>query len=180
MNERKTKVLVADDHSVVRMGLAAIINLEADLEVCGEAENGEDAARRAAELKPDVAVVDLMMPGMGGSEATAAIIKASPETKVLILTTFGTSSELAEALAAGASAVKNALAGKVAKGTIAIVRRKAKKYAVSYEARPIAEAAKYTRSLPDAFIAKNGHDVTKAFLDYAKPLVGALPHCEIF
>ena len=85
-----------------------------------------------------------------------------------------------EARAAGAAAVKAALAGKLTKGTIAIVRRPGKKYAVSFEPQPVANAAKYTRSVPDAFIAKNGHDVTKAFLDYAHPIVGDLPQCEIF
>ena len=61
----------------------------------------------------------------------------------------------------------------------AIVRKKGAKYAVTFEAQPVANAAKYTRSVPDAFIAPNGHDVTKAFLAYARPIVGALPHSEI-
>ena len=59
------------------------------------------------------------------------------------------------------------------------MRKPTKKYAVAYEARPVAEAAKYTRSVPDAYIARNGHDVTQAFIDYARPLVGALPHSEL-
>ncbi|MBQ6329505.1 MAG: response regulator transcription factor, partial [Kiritimatiellae bacterium] len=77
----KTRILLVDDHSVVRMGLAAIINIAKDLVVCGEAENGEDAVARASQLKPDVVVMDLMMPGMSGAEATAAVLKASPESK---------------------------------------------------------------------------------------------------
>ena len=92
-----------DDHSVVRMGLAAIINLEKDLAVVGEVENGEEATRLAPTLKPDVVVMDLMMPGMSGAEATAAVKYAAPEAKVLILTSFGTSAELADALASGAT-----------------------------------------------------------------------------
>ena len=84
-----------------------------------------------------------------------------------------------EARAAGAAAVKAALKGKLTKGTIAIVRKPGAKYAVTFEAQPVANAAKYTRSVPDAFIAPNGHDVTKAFLAYARPIVGALPHSEI-
>ena len=59
------------------------------------------------------------------------------------------------------------------------MRKPGKKYAVTFEPQPVANAAKYTRSLPDAYIAANGHDVTKAFLDYARPLVGELPTCEI-
>jgi len=85
-----------------------------------------------------------------------------------------------EARQAGAAAVKAALSGAIAKGTIAIVRAAGKKYAVAFVPRPIAEAAKFTRAMPDAFIAKNGHDVTRAFLDYARPLVGPLPPCAIF
>ena len=99
---KKTNILLVDDHTVVRMGLSAIINLQADLKVCGEAENGEAAVRLAAELKPDVVVMDFSLPGMDGAEATAAVLKASPSSKVLILTSFGTSSDLARAMAAGA------------------------------------------------------------------------------
>jgi 6-phosphofructokinase 1 len=66
------------------------------------------------------------------------------------------------------------------KGTIGIGRAKGKTYKPQFMALPAQAAAKYTRSVPDKFIAKNGHDVTKAFIDYAKPLVGDLPNCEIF
>ena len=66
------------------------------------------------------------------------------------------------------------------KGTIAIVRENGKKYRVALAPVPIANAAKYTRSVPKEYIAKNGHDVTQAFIDYAKPIVGDLPRCEIF
>ena len=99
---KKTSILLVDDHAVVRMGLSAIINLEADLKVCGEAENGEAAVRLAAELRPDVIVMDFSLPGMDGAEATAAVLKVSPTSKVLILTSFGTSADLARAMAAGA------------------------------------------------------------------------------
>ena len=99
----KTRVMLVDDHSVVRMGLAAIVNVAKDLVVCGEADNGAAAAELAGRLRPDVVVMDLMMPGMSGAEATAAVLKASPESKVLILTTFGTAAELSDAMAAGAT-----------------------------------------------------------------------------
>ncbi len=65
-------------------------------------------------------------------------------------------------------------------GTVGIVRDKTKKYGVTYFGLPITDAAKYTRSVPKEYIAKNGHDVTPAFIDYAKPIVGELPKCEIF
>ena len=85
----------------------------------------------------------------------------------------------AEARAAGAVAVKAALKGELSKGTVAIVREEAKKYKVAFAPVPIANAAKYTRSVPKEYIAKNGHDVTEAFLEYARPIVGELPPCEV-
>ena len=100
---KKTSVLLVDDHSVVRMGLAAIINIEKDLKVCGEAESGAEAVKLAREMRPDVVVMDFMMPGMDGAEATAAVLRASPESKVLVLTTYGTSVDIARALKSGAT-----------------------------------------------------------------------------
>ena len=100
---KKTSVLLVDDHSVVRMGLAAIINIEEDLKVCGEAESGAEAVKLAREMRPDVVVMDFMMPGMDGAEATAAVLRASPESKVLVLTTYGTSVDIARALKCGAT-----------------------------------------------------------------------------
>jgi NarL family two-component system response regulator LiaR len=99
---KKTRILLVDDHSVVRMGLASIINLEEDLAVVGEAENGEDAVRLARELKPDVVIMDLMMPGMSGTEATKAVKAAVPQAKVLVLTSFASAGELSDIMAAGA------------------------------------------------------------------------------
>ena len=100
---KKTSVLLVDDHSVVRMGLAAIINIEKDLKVCGEAESGAEAVKLAKEMRPDVVVMDFMMPGMDGAEATEAVLRASPESKVLVLTTYGTSVDIARALKSGAT-----------------------------------------------------------------------------
>ena len=100
--DSKTRILIADDHLVVRMGLSAIIGIEKDMTVVGEACDGQEAVRLAATLKPDVIVMDLMMPKLGGADATEAILKADPAAKILILTTFGTSDELRRALDAGA------------------------------------------------------------------------------
>ena len=100
---KKTSVLLVDDHSVVRMGLAAIINIEKDLKVCGEAESGAEAVKLAREMRPDVVVMDFMMPGMDGAETTEAVLRASPESKVLVLTTYGTSVDIARALKSGAT-----------------------------------------------------------------------------
>ena len=100
---KKTSVLLVYDHSVVRMGLAAIINIEKDLKVCGEAESGAEAVKLAREMRPDVVVMDFMMPGMDGAEATEAVLRASPESKVLVLTTYGASVDIARALKSGAT-----------------------------------------------------------------------------
>lgn len=85
-----------------------------------------------------------------------------------------------EARAAGAAAVKAALAGKITQGTIAIIRKPGKNYVVAFEPQPVQNAAKIARSMPDNFIAKNGHDVTPVFLNYVRPIVGELPHSAIF
>ena len=100
--DSRIRILIADDHLVVRMGLAAIIGIEKDMTVVGEACDGREAVRLAAALRPDVIVMDLMMPKLGGADATEAILKANPTAKILILTTFGTSDELRRALNAGA------------------------------------------------------------------------------
>ena len=97
------KVLLADDHLVVRMGIAAIISFEKDLLVIGETDNGIDAVRLARELKPDVIVMDIMMPKMSGADATVEILRENPAAKVLALTTFGTSQEIRKMLDAGAA-----------------------------------------------------------------------------
>ena len=102
MRDNKIKVLLADDHLVVRMGISAIISLERDLTVAGETDNGIDAVRLARKLKPDVIVMDLMMPKMNGVTATMEILKDNPSAKILVLTTFGTSQDIGRMIDAGA------------------------------------------------------------------------------
>ena len=103
MKNAKTRILIVDDHALIRRGLADLLRYEKDLAVVGEASDGEAAVAVATELKPDVVVMDLMMPVMDGVEATRRIKEALPDTKILILTTFGTSVDVARAIAAGAS-----------------------------------------------------------------------------
>jgi len=98
-----TRILIADDHAIVRMGLASLLGTQDGFEVVGDAEDGEMAVKKALKLKPDVVIMDLMMPKKDGAEATAEIHAALPETKILILTTFGTSDGIANALNSGAS-----------------------------------------------------------------------------
>src|SRR4051812_50118079 len=77
----KLRVLVADDHNVVRAGLRALIDAQADMEVVAEAADGEAACRLATELGPDVAVMDVSMPLLGGAQATERIVRGRPETR---------------------------------------------------------------------------------------------------
>ena len=100
---KKLRILLADDHLVVRMGIASILSFEKDIEVVGETDNGADAVRLAHELKPDVVLMDLKMPQLDGADATVQIHAADPQVKILILTTFGTSAELKKAMDGGAS-----------------------------------------------------------------------------
>ena len=97
------RILIVDDHAIVRMGLASILGTKKDLEVVGDAEDGADAIRKAQGLAPDVVLMDIVMPEMDGATATAEILKSCPGTKVLILTSFGEADGIAHALAAGAS-----------------------------------------------------------------------------
>ena len=100
---KKIKILLADDHRLLRMGLATLIASEKDMEVIGEAENGREAVEFARSLRPNIVIMDLMMPEMSGAEATKTIHAELPDVKIMILTTFGTSNEMIDALSNGAS-----------------------------------------------------------------------------
>ena len=99
----KLRVFIVDDHPVVRNGLKALVAGEADMEMVGEAFDGEAAVRQAFELRPDVVVMDLSMPGMSGVEATAQIHTGCPEVRVVALTAHEDRGYLQQVLAAGAS-----------------------------------------------------------------------------
>lgn len=101
----KIRILIADDHMLMRMGITALVNSTKDMTIIGEAKNGRQAVELADSLKPDVIIMDLMMPEMLGSEATKLIHEAHPEIRTVILTTYGTSVELAKAVTNGAVGV---------------------------------------------------------------------------
>jgi RNA polymerase sigma factor (sigma-70 family) len=96
------RVVLVDDHAMVRESLARMLAAQADLEVVGQASTGEAGAALAAGLAPDVAVVDLAMPGMDGIEATRRILAASPSTHVVVLTAFSDRVQVLSAVEAGA------------------------------------------------------------------------------
>lgn len=100
---KKIRILIADDHKIVRIGLKALLSSERDMEVAGEADDGDSAVLQAEKLRPDVVIMDLMMPGKSGEEATAEIHAHVPEAKVLVLTSFSTSDGIARALESGAA-----------------------------------------------------------------------------
>ena len=102
MNE-KIRVLLADDHMFLRVGLSTLIDNKSDMTVVGEAENGREAVELTRRLKPDVVIMDLMMPEMSGAEATKVIHGEMPEVKIIVLTSYGTSFEMSQAVANGAT-----------------------------------------------------------------------------
>ena len=105
MKNNLTRIIIADDHLIVRMGMTSVISFEKDMSIVGEAETGLDAVRKARQLKPDVIIMDLMMPEMNGASATAAILRELPQTKIIILTSFTGAPEVRQAVDAGAVAV---------------------------------------------------------------------------
>jgi two-component system, NarL family, response regulator LiaR len=98
----KISILITDDHALVRQGIRAFLELQADLAVIGEADSGEDAVLKAAELVPDVALMDLVMPGIGGVEATRQVKRVSPHTQIIVLTSYHEDEYIFPALRAGA------------------------------------------------------------------------------
>jgi DNA-binding NarL/FixJ family response regulator len=96
------KVLVVDDHAFIRRGVQAILQSVPEWEMCGEADNGKDAVRLAAELKPEVIVMDVSMPGLNGIEATRSICRNNPGTKVVLLTLHESDELLRNGFQAGA------------------------------------------------------------------------------
>ena len=96
------RILITDDHAIVRKGLTMLLATEWDMKVVGEALDGQEAVEKAGSLKPDVVLMDLVMPRMDGIEATRKITEAHPEVKVLVLTSFAADDKVFPAVKAGA------------------------------------------------------------------------------
>ena len=103
MTSSPIRVVIADDQQMVRQGFTVLLNTKPDIDVIGQAVDGLDAIAKVAELTPDVVLMDIRMPELGGIEATRRITAESPQIKVLVLTTFDLDEYVYEALRAGAS-----------------------------------------------------------------------------
>ncbi|HEL1585261.1 TPA: response regulator transcription factor [Streptococcus suis] len=98
----KIRVMLVDDHEMVRLGLKSFLNLQADIEVIAEAEDGQEGMEKALQIRPDIIVMDLVMPKLNGVEATLAILEKWPEAKILILTSYLDNEKIYPVLDAGA------------------------------------------------------------------------------
>ena len=99
---KKIRIVIADDHKLMRMGLVSLFSVQRDMTVVGEADDGESAVNLVQTLKPDIVIMDLMMPNMSGADATVRIISFAPKTGIIILSSFSDSADMARAIAAGA------------------------------------------------------------------------------
>lgn len=100
--KKPIRILLVDDHAIVRDGLRAVLKTQPDIEVVGEAENGQAAVAMAGSLAPDVVLIDLVMPGMDGIEAIRRIVAGQPESRILVLTSFSAEDKVFPAIKAGA------------------------------------------------------------------------------
>src|SRR5579864_1166226 len=98
----KLRILIADDHEVVRRGLCALLQAHDGWEICGEATDGREAVEKAAELRPDIVLIDVGMPNLNGLNAARQILAAKPRTRVLIVTMHESEQLIREALEIGA------------------------------------------------------------------------------
>lgn len=154
----KIRVFVVDDHKVVRKGLRTFLSSYDDLALVGEAVDGEDAVRQCAVLKPDVVLMDMLLPRMGGAEATRAIRAMLPETQVIALTSFPEEGLVADALKAGALSylLKDVDAGELATAIRNALRGQA---TLAPEAARVLIQAVARPSLPEIHLTEREHSV---------------------
>jgi DNA-binding NarL/FixJ family response regulator len=145
----RIRVLVADDHTIVRQGLVGILKSSDDVEVVGEAADGAEAVAKATKLKPDVVVLDVSMPHLSGLEAARRIREALPATRVLVLTMHDDEEYVLKMVRAGASGylLKDSAASELIAGIRAL--KSGKVYFGPHASRALAEAYQSDRPLPE-------------------------------
>ena len=174
MTEQIT-ILIVDDHSIVRQGVRAFLDAQPDLDVVGEAGSGEEALSLIQDLVPDVVLMDLVMPGMNGVEATREVKRLSPRTQVVVLTSYHEDEHVFPALRAGAISytLKDIRSGELAE----IIRRAAQGESVLHPrvaARVIQEVREAKKSVPPAFA-----DLTERELDVLRLVAEGHSNAEI-
>lgn len=172
-----TKILIVDDHAILRMGLMSLFSGLKGFEVVGDAANGKDGIRKARETNPDVVIMDLMMPDMDGIETTRTIVEVLPTAKILILTTLGSSDEITRAFAVGAlgAIMKSSDFGELAEAVRTVA---AGKRFISSEIRrilrddpPLPALTPRQKQILDAIVrGLSNPDISKA-LDISTPVV---------
>ncbi|MES9506367.1 response regulator [Streptomyces sp. NPDC059118] len=174
------RVLIADDQMMVRQGLTVLLNAEPDIEVVGQAVDGADAIERVAELAPDVVLMDIRMPRLGGIEATRAVTEADGSAvKVLVLTTFDLDEYVYEALRAGASGflLKDASADELAHAVRVVAEGEAL-LAPNITKRLIAEFARVSAG-PRAALKDRTGDLTERETEVLALIAQGLSNTEI-
>jgi NarL family two-component system response regulator LiaR len=174
MTEQIT-VLIADDHAIVRQGVRAYLEIQDDLVVLGEADSGEAAVRMAAELVPDVVLLDLLMPGIGGIEATRQVKQVNPHTQVIVLTSYHNDEHIFPALRAGA--LSYVLKDIDPEELMEIVRKAARGESVLHPrvaARVVQEIRSGKRETPNLFT-----ELSERELEVLRLIAGGLSNADI-
>jgi two-component system, NarL family, response regulator LiaR len=168
-------ILITDDHALVRQGIRTFLELQPDLTVSGEADSGEAAVRMAAELVPDVALMDLVMPGMGGVEATRQVKQVSPHTQIIVLTSYHEDEYIFPALRAGAlSYVLKDVGPDELAGTIRMAARGESVLHPRVAARVVQEVRSARRDTPNLFT-----DLSDREIEVLRLIADGLSNAEI-
>ncbi|CDR09664.1 response regulator [Streptomyces iranensis] len=175
------RVLIADDQMMVRQGFTVLLNAEPDMEVVGQAVDGADAIAQVAELAPDVVLMDIRMPGVGGIEATRRLTEAADTTvKILVLTTFDLDEYVYEALRAGASGflLKDASADELAHA-VRVVAAGDALLAPNITKRLIGEFSRVTAAAPRGPLRARAGDLTERETEVLTLIAQGLSNAEI-
>ncbi|MER6011364.1 response regulator transcription factor [Streptomyces bluensis] len=180
MTSSTIRVLIADDQQMVRQGFSVLLNTQPDIDVVGQAVHGLDAVAKVAELVPDIVLMDIRMPELGGIEATRRIITEHPHIKVLVLTTFDLDEYVYDALHAGASGflLKDASADQLAEA-VRVVAAGDALLAPGVMRRLITEFSRLRGSAPRAPLKERVADLTERETEVLAHIAKGLSNAEI-